>query len=230
MALCLCLIYDKIYWPHHEPQLILPNPAHRILVYDHGTNGKKRLIIFFRAKWFVNLSMVWLFEIPEHNGYPNNLCHSICELFVYKEYMARVILDIDKTYDMIWRHRILMKHLAYCFRGNLPLFISSFLQNLLHEVTLLCSIWRFRPWELSASGESSFHNFILYYDWWYWTSNAHFTQVTLWYGTRLHMLNFRIHEFISCLAFSKSGPQDSNSYFPLKSVSVLCSIFVKYPH
>ncbi len=65
-----------------------------------------------------------------------NLEHCISDAFANKEYLVGVFMDIHKTCDMTWRHGILMKLYAHCLRGNLPLFISNFLQDRTFSVKL----------------------------------------------------------------------------------------------
>ena len=54
---------------------------------------------------------------------------SICTAFATKHHHITVFFDLEKAYDMTWRHGIL-KTLHECgLRGELPLFIKSFLKN-----------------------------------------------------------------------------------------------------
>jgi hypothetical protein len=54
---------------------------------------------------------------------------SIQETFLKNEYLVAVFLDIEKAYDTVWIHGLLLKLHHLGLRGNLPVFISNFLQN-----------------------------------------------------------------------------------------------------
>ncbi len=65
-----------------------------------------------------------------------NLEHCISEAFSNKDYLVGVFLNIHKTFNMTWRRGILMKLYAHDLRGNLPLFISNFLQDRTFSIKL----------------------------------------------------------------------------------------------
>lgn len=46
-----------------------------------------------------------------------------------KEHVVAVFFDLEKAYDTTWRYGILKDLHELGFRGNLPIFISSFLTN-----------------------------------------------------------------------------------------------------
>lgn len=49
--------------------------------------------------------------------------------FLKRQHLAAVCFDLEKAFDMTWRHGILKKLHEWGFRGNLPLFIQQFLSS-----------------------------------------------------------------------------------------------------
>src|SRR4030088_3712973 len=60
----------------------------------------------------------------------------IREGFVNNEHTVVVFFDLEKAYDTAWRYGILRDLHRAGFRGNLPTFISNFLQNRSFRVRL----------------------------------------------------------------------------------------------
>ena len=54
--------------------------------------------------------------------------------FINKEHVVAVLFDIEKAYDTTWKHGILSDLKELGFEGNLPIFISNFLDNRVFKV------------------------------------------------------------------------------------------------
>ena len=52
---------------------------------------------------------------------------SVCEAFASKQHHVTIFFDIEKAYDTVWRHGVLKAIHRSGLRGELPLFIQSFL-------------------------------------------------------------------------------------------------------
>ncbi|XP_023212009.1 uncharacterized protein LOC111614875 [Centruroides sculpturatus] len=61
---------------------------------------------------------------------------SIREAFVRRQHLVSVFFDIEKAYDRCWRYGILCYLHEFGLRGNLPVFIKSFLQNRRFQVRM----------------------------------------------------------------------------------------------
>lgn len=91
----------------------------------------------------VNTRLVWFLEkgghlTPFQYGFRRSrsttdalvqLESIICRAFAKKQHVVSVFFDLEKAYDTTWRHGIIRTLHAIGMRGNLPLFIRSFLQN-----------------------------------------------------------------------------------------------------
>lgn len=91
----------------------------------------------------VNNRLVWYLEthnlIAKHqSGFrkrhstTDHLVHlenAIQDSFLKREHLVAVFFDLEKAYDMTWRHGVLEKMYRWGFRGNLPKFIQSFLSD-----------------------------------------------------------------------------------------------------
>ena len=53
----------------------------------------------------------------------------IQEAFLTRQHAFVVYLDLEKAYDLTWRHNILETLHKWGLRGHLPIFISSFMQD-----------------------------------------------------------------------------------------------------
>ena len=91
----------------------------------------------------VNVRLVWVLERkglinPSQCGFRRmrsctdilmRLEASICEAFISKKHHISIFFDLEKAYDTTWRFGILRTLHELGFRGELPLFIQSFLAN-----------------------------------------------------------------------------------------------------
>ena len=59
---------------------------------------------------------------------------SICEAFASKQHLVTIFFDLEKAYDTAWRHGILKAIHNAGLRGELPLFIQSFLSRRFFQV------------------------------------------------------------------------------------------------
>ena len=59
---------------------------------------------------------------------------SICKAFVYKHHHISVFFDLEKAYDTTWRHGILKAVHACGIRGEMALFMKSFISSHLFQV------------------------------------------------------------------------------------------------
>jgi len=96
----------------------------------------KRLLFVLESKSLLSNQQCGFRKYRGTMDHLMNLEHCISEAFANKEYLVGVFLDIHKAFDMTWRHGILMKLYAHGLRGNLPLFISNFLQDRTFSVKL----------------------------------------------------------------------------------------------
>ena len=65
-----------------------------------------------------------------------NLESNVNEAFASKGFLVAAFLDIEKAYDMTWRHGLLSKLYGLGFRGNLPIFIQNFMSDRTFSVRL----------------------------------------------------------------------------------------------
>ena len=96
----------------------------------------------------VNARLVWILEknfilSPAQCGFRKmhsttdvliRLESSICEAFASKQHHVTVFFDLEKAYDTAWRHGILKIIHESGLRGELPLFIKSFLRHRIFQV------------------------------------------------------------------------------------------------
>ena len=54
---------------------------------------------------------------------------AIQDTFKRKDYLVAVFIDLEKAYDMVWKHLVLKKLNELGLKGNLPEFISNFLKD-----------------------------------------------------------------------------------------------------
>ncbi len=69
---------------------------------------------------------------------------TICRAFAQKHRVVSVFFDLEKAYDTTWRYGILHSSHSIGMRGNLPLFLQSFLRDRTFRVrigTTLSSIF-----------------------------------------------------------------------------------------
>ena len=55
--------------------------------------------------------------------------NAIQETFKTDQYLVAVFIDLEKAYDMVWRHLVLSTLKRLGLKGNLPKFIKNFLSN-----------------------------------------------------------------------------------------------------
>ncbi len=96
----------------------------------------RRLLFVLESKGLLSDQQCGFREFQSTMDHLMNLEHCISEAFANKEYLVGVFLDIHKAFNMTWRHGILMKLYAHGLRGNLPLFISNFLQDRTFSIKL----------------------------------------------------------------------------------------------
>ena len=65
-----------------------------------------------------------------------NLESNVNEAFANRHVLIAAFLDVEKAYDMTWRHGLLMKLYGLGFRGILPIFIQNFLTDRTFSVRL----------------------------------------------------------------------------------------------
>lgn len=53
-----------------------------------------------------------------------------------KEHLTLVSFDIEKAYDIVWRHKVLQKLYNMGFRGRLPNFIQKFISSRKFQVVI----------------------------------------------------------------------------------------------
>ena len=96
----------------------------------------------------VNARLVWVLEkifilSPAQCGFRKmhsttdvliRLESSVCEAFASKQHHVTVFFDLEKAYDTAWRHGILKTIHESGLRGELPLFIKSFLARRIFQV------------------------------------------------------------------------------------------------
>ena len=58
-----------------------------------------------------------------------NLESNVNMAFANRHVLIAAFLDIEKAYDMTWRHGLLSKLYGLGFRGNLPIFVQNFLSD-----------------------------------------------------------------------------------------------------
>ncbi|XP_043262527.1 uncharacterized protein LOC122403220 [Colletes gigas] len=54
---------------------------------------------------------------------------NICEAFLRKQHLIAICLDIEKAYDMLWRHRIIQQLIKWNISGSMIQFIYNFLKS-----------------------------------------------------------------------------------------------------
>ncbi len=54
---------------------------------------------------------------------------TVCRAFAQRQHVIRVFFDLEKAYDATWRYGILKALHSAGLRGNLPLFLKSFLRD-----------------------------------------------------------------------------------------------------
>ena len=98
----------------------------------------------------VNTRLIWYLErkgilSPAQSGFRQmrsttdaliQLESSICEAFASKHHHITVFFDIEKAYDTVWRHGVLKVLHCSGLRGELPLFIQSFLAHRFFQVRI----------------------------------------------------------------------------------------------
>ena len=57
------------------------------------------------------------------------LDYAIRNTIIEDEYLVDVFLDLEKAYDMVWAFGLLQDLVDIGLKGNLPIFVSNFLQN-----------------------------------------------------------------------------------------------------
>ncbi len=78
-------------------------------------------------------------------------CH-IQQAFAKKQFLIAVFLDIEKAYDMTWRHGLLRKLYAMGLRGNMPIFIKNFIADRTFSVKLFSETVTFSDNFVQANG------------------------------------------------------------------------------
>ncbi|KAK3869753.1 hypothetical protein Pcinc_024981 [Petrolisthes cinctipes] len=81
-----------------------------------------------------------------------NLEVQIQEAFAKKQFLIAVFLDIEKAYDMTWRHGLLRKLYAMGLRGNLPFFVKNFISDRTFSVKLFSDTVTFSDIFVQANG------------------------------------------------------------------------------
>ena len=88
-----------------------------------------------RLRWYLECNNIL---DKNQNGFRTNrstidsltiLDSNICTALLNKLHLIAVCLDIEKAYDMLWRHRIIKKLEDWGIDGNMLKFVSNFLKN-----------------------------------------------------------------------------------------------------
>ena len=88
-----------------------------------------RLVWFLEKKGLINPSQCGFRRMRSCTDVLIRLEASICEAFASKKHHISVFFDLEKAYDTAWRFGILRILHEIGLRGELPLFIKSFLSN-----------------------------------------------------------------------------------------------------
>ena len=88
-----------------------------------------RLVWFLEKKGLINPSQCGFRRMRSCTDVLIRLEASICEAFASKKHLISVFFDLEKAYDTAWRFGILRILHEIGLRGELPLFIKSFLSN-----------------------------------------------------------------------------------------------------
>ena len=143
-------LYNRIYANRQFPTswktaIIIPIPKPN---KDHSDplNHRPISLTSCLCKLFekmVNQRLVWYLEKnqciqPVQSGFRRNrsttdclvsFTHDVQQAIIYGNHTLVVFFDLTKAYDMAWKHGILVKLHHFGLRGNLPIFISNFLQD-----------------------------------------------------------------------------------------------------
>lgn len=92
-------------------------------------------IISRRIRWYLeahNILAPLQFGFRESHStmdYLINVEAEICEAFLNKSHVIAVAIDIEKAYEMVWKHRVLKIIENLNLKGNILAFIKNFLSN-----------------------------------------------------------------------------------------------------
>ena len=96
----------------------------------------------------INKSLLWDLEITKKNikhqcGFHQNhstqdvlstLHADITDAIIRKQHLILIVLDLEKTYDMVWRKNVLSTLIKWKITGNMLTFINNFLLN--HKIQI----------------------------------------------------------------------------------------------